>query len=366
VFNNPYKYTDPTGYTASGKDDTNTFRQILAIVVVIVANAIIPGSGMALWQAMLVGAISGTVAGGLQGGVAGALSAGLFYGIGSYFEGAKWAQSAAGDGVFGSGLNAAGYGAKVLTHGIAGGVMARLQGGRFGDGFFSAATAQATAPMIDQIGDGKPSYAAARIAAAAIVGGTVSQATGGKFRNGAMTAAFSHAFNQEAHDGTYSEVLRDTKELNAFINGYMKDNPGMEVPLTEDQLLTAVRSMELAMEISEKNSQFSKMPLLEFGRHMGTKDGLFLNYDDVMFRILSDQDFFRGSHSGADMNYIMQGIGWAIADRSRFTMCAAIEAHNLKQMYTRRHVLYEARQIVQAKKWANFGYVYQKSYGDQR
>jgi RHS repeat-associated protein len=197
VFNNPYKYTDPSGLSASGNGDTNTFRQILAIFVVVIANMIVPGSGMVLWQAMLTGAISGAVAGGLKGGIAGALSAGLFYGIGSCFQNASWAQAGSGGGAFGTGLNAAGFGAKVLTHGIAGGVMARLQGGKFGNGFVSAGMTQAFSPGIDLIGGGAPSAAAQRIVAAAILGGVVSEMTGGKFANGAMTAAFSRAFNDE-------------------------------------------------------------------------------------------------------------------------------------------------------------------------
>jgi RHS repeat-associated protein len=197
VFNNPYKYTDPSGLSASGDGDKNTFRQILAIFVVIVANAIVPGSGMLLWQAMLTGAISGAVAGGLKGGVAGALSAGLFYGIGNYFQNASWAQAGSGSDVFGTGLNAAGFGAKVLAHGIAGGVMSRLQGGKFGNGFVSAGITKAFSPGIDLIGGGVPSAGAQRIVAAAILGGVVSEMTGGKFANGAMTAAFSQAFNSE-------------------------------------------------------------------------------------------------------------------------------------------------------------------------
>jgi hypothetical protein len=157
---------------------------------------------MALWQAMLVGAISGTVAGGLKGGVAGALSAGLFYGIGSYFQNASWAQAGSGSDVFGTGLNAAGFGAKVLAHGIAGGVMSRLQGGKFGNGFVSAAATQAAAPGLDTVEN-----PAAQIFAAAIVGGTISEMTGGKFANGAMTAVFSYVFNDLSHGYTEDNAL---------------------------------------------------------------------------------------------------------------------------------------------------------------
>jgi hypothetical protein len=84
-----------------------------------------------------------------------------------------------------------------MAHGIAGGVISSLQGGKFGHGFASAGVAQAFAPAVDGIGGGAKSYAPARILAAAMVGGTSSVLSGGKFASGAVTAAFARAYNDE-------------------------------------------------------------------------------------------------------------------------------------------------------------------------
>jgi RHS repeat-associated protein len=191
VFNNPYRYTDPSGMI--GLEE----RKWLAAAVVIVGSIFAPQLSAAFGKmgaAVIVGFTAGYAATGtIQGGVNGAFSAALFYGIGSYFQGAQWATS--GSHVLGTGLNAAGFAAKVLAHGIAGGVLSHLQGGKFGHGFASAGAAQLASPLIDLI----PGPAAGRILVAALVGGAVSEMTGGKFLNGAVTAAFSRAFNEEAH-----------------------------------------------------------------------------------------------------------------------------------------------------------------------
>lgn len=80
------------------------------------------------------------------------------------------------------GVRGADYVSKVLVAGMAGGLSAVMQGGRFGDGFakagFSAAVTMA-------VGDGD-------IVSAMLVSGTVSHLTGGKFSNGAISAAISY------------------------------------------------------------------------------------------------------------------------------------------------------------------------------
>ena len=158
----------------------------------------------------------------------GAFSAAAFYGVGSYFERASWAQAADGGSVFGSGLNAAGYSAKVLSHGAAGGVMATVQGGKFGHGFASAGVTQAFAPGVDAIGGGASSYAGARIAAAAVLGGTASKLSGGKFANGALTAAFSRAFNGEIH-----HMLRGQRAHNAIEADIQERLPDYDVSVEQ-------------------------------------------------------------------------------------------------------------------------------------
>jgi uncharacterized protein (TIGR02594 family) len=185
--NNPLTYTDPTGMMS--------WRQVLGTVFAIVATVFAP-EGAGFWYSVFVGAVAGGISTGTwQGALYGAFSAGLFYGIGNYFQNAQWAQATNGNNAFGSGLTWGGYGAKVLAHGIAGGVMNVLYGGKFGSGFAAAGFTEAVSPGLGHIDN---DFAQGFVAS--IVGGTASVLTGGKFANGAMTAAFSYAFNHWMHD----------------------------------------------------------------------------------------------------------------------------------------------------------------------
>ena len=227
VFNNPYRYTDPSGMI--GVEE----RQWLATAVAIAVSFFAPVGGLiastaaggnALTLAIVVagGAASGGIAGGSQGAVSGAFSAALFFGVGEAFAGV---QGASGTGFLGSGFTSGQFAAKVVTHGIAGGVMSALQGGNFGHGFLAAAGAQFASPAIDKIGGGAPSYAGMRVAAAALIGGTISVLTGGKFANGALTAAFSRAFNDEIHRIVSREEMMGKQTASADINDYDRNDP---------------------------------------------------------------------------------------------------------------------------------------------
>jgi hypothetical protein len=191
VFNNPLKFTDPSGYSAWTKFRDKILKPVAAIVI----SVYLPGS-TAIWGAaaggfgatVATGALAGYVAtGSLKGALTGAFTAGAFYGVGSAFGNAEVA--------FGSGRHFS----KVLAHGATGGVMSVLQGGKFGHGFAAAGMAQFAAPGIDNIDSATSGVSAHRVIAAAVVGGTTSALTGGKFGNGAMTGAFSRAFNDELH-----------------------------------------------------------------------------------------------------------------------------------------------------------------------
>ena len=207
VFNNPLAYTDPTGMIS--------LRQALGIVVAIVGTVFAPQFA-SVWAkigyAALIGAASGYVSTGtMQGALWGAFSGAAFAGIGAYFDNAQWALAAdGGKGVFNGGLSATGYAAKVIAHGITGGVMSKLQGGKFGHGFASAGVTQAFAPGIDRIDVTNTGVSALRIAAAAVLGGTASKLSGGKFANGAITGAFSRAFNDEL-SSKQAEKLRENR-----------------------------------------------------------------------------------------------------------------------------------------------------------
>jgi len=209
-------YTDPSGYFFKSlfKAVKKYWRVIAAVAITVwtggmalAANSFWSGLGIAAAG----GAASGYVAtGALKGALTGAFSAAAFYGVGSYFQGLKEANSAVkGLETLENGLTAGQFAGKIAAHAATGGIMSKLQGGKFGHGFFAAGITQAFSGQIDKIGgmiNGVKSGSyydignrIARVTASAVLGGTVSQVTGGKFANGAVTAAFSRGFNDEAH-----------------------------------------------------------------------------------------------------------------------------------------------------------------------
>ncbi|MGE3729971.1 MAG: RHS repeat-associated core domain-containing protein [Lysobacterales bacterium] len=195
VLNNPLSFTDPTGLSF--------FRKYWRTIVSVALTAFVPALAPAAWSNLAVAAATGFVAGvitsgTLQGGLFGAFSAVLFHGIGEYFD--NLAKINISDGVFGSGLTVNQFASKVLSHAIAGGIMNRLQGGKFGDGFAGAGVTQALSPAIGRVNSSNRGFSPLRVAVAAMVGGTASAAGGGKFANGAVTAAFSRGYNDEFHN----------------------------------------------------------------------------------------------------------------------------------------------------------------------
>ncbi|MBS0458436.1 MAG: RHS repeat-associated core domain-containing protein [Proteobacteria bacterium] len=192
VFNNPLANTDPTGMFSIGQ----LFRTVLSIAISIWlpgAGFIFGGLANTLFANVVAGFVAGAIgSGSLKGGLTGAFSAGLFYGIGTQFKDLAEAEKE-------TSLTAGEEAAKVLEHGIAGGVMSVLQGGKFGNGFISAGVTEAFSGPISHLDAGNLGVSAERVVAASIVGGTASQLTGGKFADGAITGAFSQAFNDEKH-----------------------------------------------------------------------------------------------------------------------------------------------------------------------
>ncbi|MFC4821944.1 hypothetical protein, partial [Dokdonella ginsengisoli] len=154
--------------------------------------------------------------GSMRGAVAGAVSAGVFFGIGSYFQSAGWAQAGEWENAFGSGLSYSGYAAKTLSHGVAGGVMAEMQGGRFGHGFASAGFSEAMSPALGHIRS-----VPAQAITAAVIGGTASRLAGGKFANGAVTAAFGFAFNQLGHPSSRAVLDKKVEVTDLSLNPYV-------------------------------------------------------------------------------------------------------------------------------------------------
>ena len=364
VFNNPLVYTDPTG--------NFSLRQTLGLIIAIVGTIFMPYLAPVftkLGAAMLVGFVSGYVSTGtLQGGLFGAFSAAVFYGIGTKFQQIQAANGAEFKGVFGTGLTGDQFANKVLSHGVAGGVMSRLQGGKFGHGFLSAGVAELTSPMIDGVGGGAVRAAPARVAAAALVGGTVSVATGGKFGNGASQAAFSRLFNQEMH-AFNAENLRRKNAITQRIDDFIEQYPGRKIPLSAAELgvLTEYTYGELMFNQSVEGN-YDGMSNREFGNLMQGSRGdsqIFNGYNREVFSIYGMPGGYSGTHLGTDINYMMQGMSWAAGGYTRSTMHRAIEAWNTASFvqdvgggnFTARNLL----QISHAKYWADYGYSYYHS-----
>jgi RHS repeat-associated protein len=194
VANNPLSLTDPTGYS--------WWRDIAATAILVFAPEAWAYFGVewGVGTAIATGFVAGVVQSDhLNGGLYGAFSAGVFFEVGQAFDNAGWAHN---DGTIGSThLNSVGFTAKILAHGIAGGVISSLEGGKFGSGFLSAGISEAASPGVDRLDPDNPvgqSVSAERVVAASVIGGTASSLSGGKFSNGAITAAFARAFNEEA------------------------------------------------------------------------------------------------------------------------------------------------------------------------
>ncbi len=191
VLNNPLSLTDPSGHMSVGQ----ILRTVAAIAITVYTGGWAAGywgASLTAGQALAVMAAGGFASGAIQsgtlkGGLTGAYTALAFYAVGSYFKAAEWASK-------GGKLTTIGRTAKIVAHGVVGGVSSELQGASFGSGFASAGFSELAGPLTENLDSNL-----AQVAASAIVGGTASRLSGGKFANGAVTAAMGWAFNNALH-----------------------------------------------------------------------------------------------------------------------------------------------------------------------
>lgn len=217
VMNNPLAATDPSGFSwwSDLWDDVEDFfednwKPIVAAVVAIAVTVGTSGWGSGVWGVVFKGA-----AGGFAGNATGVLlnGGGLPQALQAGLRGAVIGGVTAGafDYVGGLALNTF---EGIVAHGVVGGGMEALQGGKFEHGFLSAAFNKAFAGMIDS-----ETYSG-RVIASAVLGGTVAELGGGKFANGAITAAFARMFNEELHQG-YQETDEElNSRLKEDVKGY--------------------------------------------------------------------------------------------------------------------------------------------------
>ncbi len=228
VMNNPLNMTDPTGFSwvgsvfhKMGSWASENWKTVVVIVVAAVLTYFTAGAASGWATAMYASltttatgvatAVSTTativgnmVAGAYIGAVTGALGSALAGGDlgdvlrGTMIGGISGAMTGAMHGIGGTAeLNAA----NVVGHGVVGGASNVAMGGKFQDGFLSAAASAATAVSgltNPSSQTGKGLGFAGRTAIASAAGGTASALGGGKFANGAVTGAFHHLLNAEA------------------------------------------------------------------------------------------------------------------------------------------------------------------------
>jgi hypothetical protein len=150
VHNNPFAYTDPSGHFSFKE-----FARIMASVAISVYTGGSAGgakwglfgcsvsTGTAITTVAIGGALSSAVAtGSWDGAMWGAFSSTLFFGAGQWIGSSDWAK-----GSFAGDLSRSGFAVKTLSHGLIGGTVARLRGGKFGHGFISAAGGAAVTPF---------------------------------------------------------------------------------------------------------------------------------------------------------------------------------------------------------------------------
>lgn len=211
VLNNPLNAIDPSGFSAWTKFRDKILKPILGIAISVFLPHTLAGFGGIFGTAakiptLFAFATSGFVAGAVTSGTLKGAAIGAFGGLAF---GAIGAHLAGGEAIF--------------AHGLTGGVLAELQGGKFGHGFLAATITKSVSKQISDIGN-----PALEVAAAAVVGGSVSAATGGKFGNGAVSAGFGYAFNQ----------LQGTSAEDKKIKEYRK---AVEALLADEEFVRALR-----------------------------------------------------------------------------------------------------------------------------
>ncbi len=198
VHNNPMRFTDPSGHFGLDEFVTTAMAVMISTATAQTINATYAyaalNASMTTAQATAISAsvatVSGAVVGTFQTGTWKGAKIGAFtglasFGIGQGLDSFAWASK-------GGKLTTAGYAAKIVSHGVVGGIASDLGGGQFGHGFISSAASSAAAPHVDQ----NLNFDLAGVTVSALIGGTISEISGGDFANGAITSSIQFGVNQ--------------------------------------------------------------------------------------------------------------------------------------------------------------------------
>jgi hypothetical protein len=272
VLNNPLNATDPSGFSFISKAFSKigsfikeNWRTLAVIVVVAflalnpygiafingLTSAVAPGLVGASWTVAGVAISGAQIAAGVAiGAIAGGLSSALNGGdIGDVLRGAAIGGIQGGitggilNGMEGAASSFTDKALHVAGHGIVGGASNAAMGGKFQDGFLSAAAgsyAGWTFLKNTTIANSIGSSGFGRTAIASTMGGTASALGGGKFANGAYTAAFQHLLNNE-----FPNALRALRihhmELARMHLGVEEYSEGWNPNIKEYQFSTGVK-----------------------------------------------------------------------------------------------------------------------------
>lgn len=309
--------------------------------------------GASVATGMISGAIAAAPYGGtamLQGALFGGLSAGVAYGIGS---GAQLLGKSAAQG--GAGWNSgAVMGARVGAHGLAGGGMSVLRGGKFGSGFVSSAASTALA-IPGSPGDSGWAVAMKTAWSGAVAGG-VSRATGGKFGDAAMQGAFQYLFNDRLHDqlidSKYKEILTRFKDFSRANSS----GSGVAFDLSDPREFQVVLEYEMAKIDSVGYDKYSVWDMTLGGNKlMGVDSDLFHSVGSASYDFMLPGGFVR---DGGRINYILQGMAWAAQGASRTDALVLIPASIVAHNALWRTQPYDQGRVNDAVGFACFGYDY--------
>ncbi|WP_143327934.1 RHS repeat-associated core domain-containing protein [Colwellia polaris] len=249
VLNNPLSMTDPSGFFFK-----SLLRKIASIpilnAVVTVVLAVYCQACLVAYSAMSTYAVTGSLKSAFTAGIAAAIMPG------------------------------GGSVGNVVASAVIGGISSKLQGGKFGHGFWAAGIGAAMGGATRGI-----KSAIGKTLVATAVGGTISKITGGKFANGAYSAAFAAALSAGLNSGKVNAKDAAYAELSESI---YDDGNGAQVGDT-------VAGYELKEIIAEEN---------------GLRAGLFVDQggNNVVAFAGTDTSSFSGFLTDMKAN-LLQGLG---------------------------------------------------------
>lgn len=346
---------------------------VLTVVTAGIASAVAysaayatAAAGASFGTAYAVGMAAGFAASGaIVGAATGALSAALHGGdLGDILRGAVVGgiQGALAGSLHMVGGTAALNAANIVGHGIVGGLANVAMGGKFGDGFLSAAASAATAVSgltSPKTAVGKSLGFAGRTAVAAAAGGTIASIGGGKFANGAVTGAFHHLVNAEAGKLTEELLLKFQTVLRLRIDMQVSE---LKMGTLDHPIEISDAELEVAQEIDYRETSRPKYLVngpVKFYKMMSEADGFFFWWarrGNPYIKIPIGNGKF-GIYQATDLNYQFLGMVAARRNMHIEDLNFLISGHNVGQALRQRNDN-NLHQIARAISNARRGYDY--------